>query len=125
MKKKYLKLNDIDCYKRALALSQYIWEIVNKWNWFPKRTIGVQYVTSIDSISSTIAEGFGRYFKKDKVLFYRYSLGSVAESLDWTQKSWKRKLLSEKQYRHILKELQELPKEVRQLINYTFEKLER
>lgn len=125
MEKKYLKLNDIDAYKRALELSQYVWEVVGAWDWFAKKTVGSQYVTAVDSISATIAEGFGRYFKKDKVLFYHYSLGSVTESLDWTQKAWKRRFLSEEQYSHILGGLQELPKEIRQLINFTFKKLEK
>jgi len=123
--KKYLKLNDIDCYKRALALSQYVWGIVDKWDWFPKQTVGLQYVKAIDSISATIAEGFGRYFKKDKILFFRYGFGSVVESQDWSIKSRKRKLLTEEQYEHILKELQTLPKEIHQLINYTESKLKK
>jgi len=25
---RYLQLNDIDCYKRALKLSNYVWDIV-------------------------------------------------------------------------------------------------
>ncbi|OGY19058.1 MAG: hypothetical protein A2900_00930 [Candidatus Chisholmbacteria bacterium RIFCSPLOWO2_01_FULL_50_28] len=123
--KKYLKLNDINCYKRSLTLSQHVWEIVNSWEKFAKSTVGIQYVKAIDSISATISEGFGRFFKKDKILFYRYSLGSVTEALDWTQKSWKRKLLTKVQYEHILNELQELPREIRYLIKFTGEKLKK
>ena len=123
--KKYLKLNDIDCYRRAFTLSQDIWQIVLSWDWFAKKAVGTQYVTSVDSVSSNIAEGFGRYFKKDKILFYHYSLGSVMESLDWTQKSWKRGLLSEKQYQHVLKELKALPREIHQLVGFTFARLEK
>ena len=64
--KKYLKLNDIDCYRIAFHLSNYIWDVVNKWEWFAKKTIGSQYVEAIDSISANIAEGFGRHSKKIK-----------------------------------------------------------
>lgn len=60
-KKKYLQLNDIDCYKRALKLSNYLWEIVIKWDYFAKNTVGTQFSTAIDSVSANIAEGFGRY----------------------------------------------------------------
>lgn len=49
---KYLQLNDIDCYKRALSLSNYVWDIVIQWDWFAKRTVGIQFVTAIDSISA-------------------------------------------------------------------------
>ena len=120
---RYLQLNDIDCYKRALALSNYVWDIVLKWEWFAKKTIGVQFVTAMDSISANIAEGFGRYGKKDKTKFYYYSFGSVKESLDWNEKSKIRKLLTEEQYQHILNELQALPKEIHQLIKFTNDKL--
>lgn len=120
---KYLQLNNIDCYKRALSLSNYVWDIVAKWEWFSKRTIGIQTVNAIDSISANIAEGFGRYTRLDKVHFYRISFGSAMESLDWNQKSKQRKLLTEEQYQHILIELKNLPKELNQLINFTKEKL--
>ncbi|KKR60614.1 MAG: hypothetical protein UT99_C0011G0022 [Candidatus Curtissbacteria bacterium GW2011_GWA2_40_31] len=60
---------------------------------------------------------------KDKIKFYYYSFGSVKESFDWDEKSNIRKLLTKKQYEHILNELQALPKEIHQLIKFTMEKL--
>ncbi len=120
---RYLKLNDIDCYKRSLKLSNYVWEIVKKWEWFEKKTIGAQFVTAIDSISANIAEGFGRYGKKDKSKFYYYSFGSAQEGLDWNEKSKIRNLLTKEQYHHILSELLVLPKEIHQLIKFTNERL--
>ncbi|MFH1832794.1 MAG: four helix bundle protein [Candidatus Levyibacteriota bacterium] len=123
MAEKYLKLNDIDCYKRALALSNYVWEIVIKWDYFTKNTVGMQFATAIDSISANIAEGFGRYGKKDKTRFYYFSFGSVKESFDWNEKARIRKLLTDEEYKHILKELQELPREIHQLIRFTNIKL--
>lgn len=120
---KYLQLNDIDCYKKALNLSNYVWDIIVDWDWFTKRTVGVQFVTAVDSISANIAEGFGRYGKKDKVKFYYYSFGSVKESLDWNEKSKIRKLITLEQYKHILNELQDLPKLIHQLIKFTNDKL--
>lgn len=120
---RYLQLNDIDCYKKALNLSNYVWDLVIRWEYFAKRTVGIQFATAIDSISANIAEGFGRYGKKDKVKFYYYSFGSVKESLDWNEKSKVRKLITAKQYEYILNELQILPKSIHQLIKFTNEKL--
>lgn len=120
---KYLQLNDIGCYKRALNLSNYVWDIVTDWEWFAKKTVGSQFVEAIDSISANIAEGFGRYGKKDKIKFYYYSFGSVKESLDWNEKSKFRKLFTLEQYDHIFNELKTLPKEVHHLIKFTNEKL--
>ena len=121
----YLQLNKIDCYKRALILSNYVWNIVKYWQWFEKKTIGCQFVTAVDSISANIAEGFGRYNKKDKIKFYYYSFGSLKESLDWNQKAIIRKLLLIEEYKHILNELTLLPKQIHQLIQYTNQKLKK
>jgi four helix bundle protein len=120
---KYLQLNDIDCYKRSLFLSNYVWEIIIIWGYFEKQTLGMQFVNAIDSISANIAEGFGRYNKKDKVKFYHYSFGSLKESLDWNQKAKIRKLIKDEQYLYILTELQTLPKEINQLIMFTNKRL--
>ena len=120
---RYLQLNDIDSYKRAFALSNYIWKLMVCWEWLAKETIGVQIARAVDSISANIAEGFGRYFKKDKIRFYKISFGSIFESLDWTQKAKERNLLTTEQYNYILNELKILQLEINQLIKYTNLKL--
>ena len=94
-----------------------------KWEAFARNTSGVQFVDAADSISANIAEGFGRYNKKDKIRFYRYSQGSMNESLDWNQKAKVRKLLSDEEYDFIFNELQKLPKAINSLILFTNQKL--
>ena len=121
--KKYLQLNDIDAYKIAFNLSNYVWSIVIEWNCFSRDTVGKQFVKAVDSISANIAEGFGRYSKKDKIKFYRYSFSSIKESLDWNEKAKIRNLLKEKQYNYIFQELEKLPRLINQLIQYTNQKL--
>lgn len=61
---KYLKLNDIDAYRIAFHLSNFVWDIVIKWDFLAQNTVGVQFVRAADSISTNIAEGFGRWEKK-------------------------------------------------------------
>ncbi len=123
MEEKYLKLNDIGAYKIAFNLSNYVWDIVILWNYFEKDTLGKQWVRAIDSISANIAEGFGRYTKKDKINFYRYSFGSLKESMDWAQKAKIRKIITAQQYEYIMNELAKLPRELNYLIKFTNEKL--
>lgn len=120
---KFLQLNDIDCYKRSFRLSNYVWNIVVQWDYLAKNTVGIQFVRSVDSVSANIAEGFGRYGKKDKIKFYRYSMGSQKESLDWNEKSKNRKLLSQSEYEQIHQELLQLPKEINYLIKFTGSRL--
>src|SRR6185295_18815175 len=121
--KKYLKLSDIEAYRIAFHLSNYVWDVVIKWDWFAKKTFGAQFVEAADCISANIAEGFGRYSKKDKIRFYRIAAGSVPECLDWNQKSKVRKLLKQEEYKFIFEEIQKLPKSINSLIKYTNDKL--
>lgn len=123
MEKKYLTLNDIEAYKISYHLSNKVWEIVIVWSHFEKNTIGQQFIRSVDSISANIAEGFGRFGKKDKIKFYRYANGSLYESLDWNEKAKSRKLLNEEEYEFVFQELKKLPKAVNALIKYTNDKL--
>jgi four helix bundle protein len=122
--KKYLKLNDIESYKIVFKLSNYVWNIIVKWDYFAKDIVGKQFVRAIDSISAKIAEGSGRYSKKDKVKFFRYNFGSLYESLDWNEKSHLRNLLSQEDYSYIFSELIKLPKSINSLILYTNKKLQ-
>ena len=123
MENKFLELDKIYAYKRAFVLSNYIWNIILSWDYFAKDTVGKQFARSIDSISANIAEGYGRYHKKDKIKFYRYAMGSLRESLDWCEKSFIRGLISKEQYQFIHKEFCELPKEINYLVKFTNEKL--
>jgi len=123
MNKKFLQLNDISAYKTSFNLSNYIWRIVIKWDYSLRKTVGDQFIRAVDSISANIAEGFGRYNKKDKIRFYRMSFGSLSESLDWNEKAKIRKLLKEEEYQYIFKELKQLQKDINNLINFTNEKL--
>jgi four helix bundle protein len=121
--KSYLNLNKITPYKLAYNLSSYVWGLIIKWDYFNQRTVGIQLVRAMDSISANIAEGFGRYHKKDKINFYHYSLASTYEALDWLLKAKTRKLLNQKQYDLIFNQLINLPKEINSLIYFTQQKL--
>ena len=121
--KKYLALNDISAYKISFHLSNDVWKIIVNWDNFAQKTVGVQFVRAVDSISANIAEGFGRYHKKDKIKFYRYSFGSLRESCDWNEKSKVRQLLQQDAYEHIFEQLMLLPREINMLIKFTNEKL--
>ncbi|NQU77785.1 four helix bundle protein [Candidatus Falkowbacteria bacterium] len=116
MAKPTKKLDDLTAYRIASDLADYVWDIVVKWDWFGKKTMGDQFVRAIDSVASNIAEGFGRFHFLDKVKFFYYSRASVFESQYWTKKSCKRKLLTEEQCNHIIGELRKLPKEINILI---------
>ena len=121
--KKYLKLNDLNAYKVSFCISEYVWKIVMKWDYFAKKTVGTQFVTSTDSISANISEGFGRRTKKDKVKFYNYAYASTLEALNWNEKAYRRNLMAKEQYDYIFTALKKLPREINHLSSFTKRKL--
>lgn len=125
MAKRYLSLNDVKAYVIASELSDCVWEVVSKWDWFNKRSLGAQWVEATDSIAGNIAEGFGRFHKKDKQKFYYNARGSVYESAHWTKKAFTRKLINGEEQECILEELRKLPKEINSLIRVTEIKLDK
>jgi four helix bundle protein len=120
---KYLELEDLKSYISAFELSNKIWEMILKWAYFQKDTIGKQLVRAVDSISTNIAEGFGRYTKKDKIRFYYYAYGSTLETIDWINKSYHRDLISSENRNVIINELDTIKIQIHSLIRYTNSKL--
>lgn len=123
MDKKYLTLENVSSYKKSFDLSNEIWFIAVKWDYFSKDTVGKQLVRAADSVSANIAEGFGRYSKKDKIKFYGIGIGSLEESCDWINKAFVRELLTEQQKNAFLNSFLNLKKEIYQLINFTQSRL--
>jgi hypothetical protein len=64
--KKFLKLNDIEAYKIAFHLSNYVWNIVVKWKHFERSTIGEQFVEAVDSISANIEKDLEDLIRKTR-----------------------------------------------------------
>ncbi|GAB5524966.1 MAG: four helix bundle protein [Roseivirga sp.] len=112
-----MKLEELRIYNQADQLSDEIWELVDKWTYFQKDTIGKQLVRSADSISANIAEGYGRYFYKENRNFCYYSRGSLLETKNWLAKSARRKLIPVKQYALLDSKLDELHKSLNAYIN--------
>lgn len=118
-----LKLEQITAYKISSELSDEIWQIVDKWPYLAKKTIGDQLVRSIDSVAANIAEGEGRFFKKEKIKFYYNAQGSLYESAHWIEKAKARGLITDDQYEKIISALRILPKQIRFLIANASKKL--
>jgi len=88
-------LEKLEVYNLSESFSDEVWELVVEWNNFLKDTIGKQIISSADSISSNIAEGYGRYFYKESKQFYFYSRGSIQETKSWLGKCKRRKIIKE------------------------------
>ena len=108
MAKKTIPLKDLEVYKSAHEIGKLVWKLVEKWNYFPKDTLGKQLVRAADSISINIAEGYGRYHFKENKQFCFYSRGSLFETAECIIKANERNLIPEIDYENITKKLMKL-----------------
>ena len=92
-----IKLIDLEVYKVAMQIGDTIWDIVDKWDFFNRDTLGKQFVKAADSIALNIAEGYGRFFYKENKNFNYYSRGSAFDRTSCIRKGVKRNLITEEE----------------------------
>lgn len=95
-------LEKLEVYELAELFSDEIWDIVITWDYFKKDTIGKQLVSSSDSVSANIAEGYGRFYYKESKQFYFYSRGSLQETKSWLGKCKRRKIIKPEKCEELL-----------------------
>jgi len=95
-------------YKLSEQLSDEIWEIVLRWNYFAKDTVGIQIVKAADSIGANIAEGSGRGTDAELRRFLRIARGSLYETQHWLRRAFKRNLLTVDQVNRLVPMINEL-----------------
>ncbi len=103
-----ITLENLEIYQLALEIGEIVWKNVEKWEWFAKKTVGSQFTEAADSISANIAEGYGRYFYKDRRVFCYYSRGSLLESKNWAIKALNRQLMSQSEYDVLIEKMKTL-----------------
>lgn len=99
---------NLQIYKLSEKLSDHLWKIVIRWEVLARDTVGKQLIRATDSISANIAEGSGRGTDPENRRFLRMARGSLYETQHWLRRSYKRRLLSEKQVSELLPIVREL-----------------
>jgi len=98
-------LEDFKTYHKAMDAGEKVWEVVTKWSYFEKDTVGKQLVRAVDSIAANLSEGLGRYHYKEIKNFSYYSRGSLFETKTWLTKANNRKLIDENTFKELTAEL--------------------
>jgi four helix bundle protein len=111
-----MELEELEVYNLSLEMANEIWDIVIKWNYFEKDTVGKQVCKSADSISANIAEGFGRFHYNENKLFCFYGRGSLMETKNWLIKMKIRKLITEEQHIYFLEKTNRIGKKLNNYI---------
>jgi len=116
-------IEELSVFQKADKLGDIVWDIVLKWNYFAKKTIGDQWVRATDSIAANITEGYGRYFFGEYIVFLYYARGSAYEAKFWLEKAHKRGLLvnyslldKEQLYTKLKRKFNCLPVEINKVI---------
>lgn len=118
-------LEDLDVYNLSQDFSDRVWFIVENWDNFPKFGLGKQITNAADSISSNIAEGYGRFFIKENINFCFYGRGSILETKNWLQKSVRRNLISEDEHQMLITQLEIIHKKLNGYIKVLKENLKK
>ena len=87
----------LQIYRLSEVLADKIWNIVLKWDYFAKYTVGIQIVKAADSVGANIAEGSGRGTNPEYRRFLRISRGSLYETRHWLRRAFRRQLLTQSQ----------------------------
>jgi len=115
----YITLGNLKVYQLSIKLSDMSWGEYKDLGWQIKKTIGDQFITSIDSIGANIAEGYGRFHYLDKARFYYNARGSLLEAKHWAYLFYKREFFNEEKFYKILSILDAIHRGLNELIKST------
>lgn len=98
-------LEDLKVYQLAMEIGEAVYSIVLKWDIFNKKNLGDQLTRAADSVALNISEGYGRYHYKENKNFCWYARGSLYETKTACTKAFRRQLIPEAEYTHIVEKL--------------------
>lgn len=101
-----MRLEELKVYQLAMNIGEKVWDIVSKWDYFVKDTVGKQLVKSVDSIAANISEGYGRFHYKENKQFCYYSRGSLYETKTWLKKAHDRRLIVDNDFQSLEKDIE-------------------
>jgi four helix bundle protein len=105
-------------YRRAEAVADQFWDMIVAWEWFAKRTVGMQLARAADSIGANIAEAGGRFHPADVRNFFFFARGSLRETKFWLRRGLQRGLIPLEKATRLDQELEQLAREISQCLNY-------
>lgn len=120
MNNDYCSLGNLEVYKLSITISRNAWKLYEDMGWEDRKTMGNQFIRSIDSVGANIAEGYGRFHYLDKIKFYYNSRGSLLESKHWVYLLQKREKISKDEFITLLEKLNDLHKLLNGLIKSAY-----
>jgi four helix bundle protein len=91
----YRGYKDLECYTQSRLLRIFISELVKKFPSHERFQLTSQIIRSSRSITSNIAEGYGRYTFTDTRHFFIIARGSVVETMEHLITAYDEKYITE------------------------------
>ena len=102
------------------------WKIYIGLSWEDKKTMGDQFIRSVDSVGANIAEGYRRYHHLDRIKFYYNARASLSESCHhWLELLRERDKISDEECKEILKISSMLSLKLSNFINVAYNALDK
>ena len=111
------RYEDLEIYQISVEIAIEVYRLTKK---FPKEeTYGItdQLKRAVTSIGANIAEGFGRFYFKDKLVFFYHSRGSLFEVKHFLEISIRMEYITEEEKNNLFSKLNNLTVKLNNFIN--------
>lgn len=107
---------DMQVWQDALDFVIEVYLLTEKFPSHERFGLVTQTQRSANSVPANIAEGFGRYYRKDKIKFYYQARGSLTETLSHMFVAERLKYVSSLEKDNILQSVENIGKQINGLI---------
>lgn len=111
------RYEDLEIYQISVEIAVDVYKLTKK---FPREeTYGVvdQLKRAVTSIGANIAEGFGRFHFRDKLVFFYNSRGSLYEVKHFLEISFRMRYITEEEKNNLFTKLNNLSVKLNNFIN--------
>jgi len=114
----YLPIEEMEVFRRVVAVADWGWETVGRWKPLAADTIGKQLVRALASVGANMVEGDGRGSDPDAARFFVIARASAREARYWIERATSRALISRPEADHQTAELTTAMQQLNALIRY-------
>lgn len=118
MKKMISSFEDLDVWQKSRELRKNISKLIRAFPESEKFRLVDQIVRSSRSITSNIAEGYGRFHYQENIQFCRQARGSLYELLDHLNISLDEKYIKESKYKKFREQIFDIIRMLNGYIRY-------
>lgn len=118
MKKKISSFEDLDVWQKSRELRKNISKLIRDFPESEKFRLVDQIVRSSRSITSNIAEGYGRFHYQENIQFCRQARGSLYELLDHLNIALDEKYIKENKYKNFREQIFDIIRMLNGYIRY-------